>query len=149
MSGPSLSVIFMLSCTMELSILWLESQACKMYRLVLGPAPANSARLTSTKPSFRKWRPDLSSNLIEMRHLHASRRPELGLAVILVGKTKVLLYLTQWFCTSILKTMKQTLKSTRNFIIFKKQKQAKITTKNGLFRNSLIILKEKVCCCFS
>ena len=103
-----------------------------MYRLVLGPAPANSARLTSTKPSFRKWRPDLSSTRIETRHLHASRRPELGLAVILVGKTKVLLYLTQWFCTSILRRKEISVFLSQQMCIFV---VAESSYKSGFFKD--------------
>ena len=95
-----------------------------MYLCVEGPAPAYSAKFTSTKPSFRKCLPPFSSYKyslqirilrvklsaltvrefvncivltirIDILHLHVSKIPELALAFILQGKENRAEYLTQ------------------------------------------------------
>ena len=63
--SPSLSVILTVNWTIELSNLWLLSYGWRMYLWVEGPAPAYSAKFTSTKPSLRKWRPPFSSCYID------------------------------------------------------------------------------------
>ena len=136
--SPSRNVMLTVNCTIELSNLWLLSYGWRMYLWVEGPAPAYSAKFTSTNPNFRKCLPPFSSykyshslkkdifiigkwrqffmikprngvNVntltirIDIRHLHVSRIPELAFAFILHGKANRAEYLTQWFCTSILK----------------------------------------------
>lgn len=86
--SPDNIFIFIENLSMLLSCLWRVSQPSKSAFLLVSPAPANSAKLRSTKPSFVKERPPLHSFRTEIRSTHRSRTPVDAFANILHGKEK-------------------------------------------------------------
>lgn len=70
--------------------------------LEVSPAPANSAKLRSTKPNFVKERPPLYSFRTEMRSMQGSKIPVDAFANILQEKEKREPHLTVCSATSTL-----------------------------------------------